>query len=330
MVIGKAKTAEFACMHPADTRNPIDPLRTPGGSSSGSAAAVAAGMVPVATGTQTAGSIVRPASYCGIVGFKPTHGAISTAGTLVTSATLDTCGVLARSVADVAILTETLTTPVAGQPTLRSGRPLDLTGALDELPRPPRVGFARAPWALLEPAAREAIETLLGRLADLGVPVTEVDTSSFDTLAEAQQVIQRRETAAALLPDLQRDRGGFSDELREYIEASRAITPEQHRAALLAADEWRWRWTVRLEGLDAVLTPSALGVPPLGLQYTGDPLPCRPVDVARVSLSRRPTGVDTGRAAGRRAADRPGRERRGAVARRSLAARAAVSVARRG
>ena len=198
VIVGKTKTAEFACMHPADTRNPLDPRRTPGGSSSGSAAAVAAGMVSVATGTQTAGSIVRPASYCGVVGYKPTSGAISTAGVLPTSASLDSVGVFARSVDDVILLTEVLTTPVAGAPTLRSARPLDLRGAHEELSRPPRLGFARAPWTALEPAARAAIDALLATLERAGVTVVEVDVSSFDKLVHAQQIVQRRETAAAL------------------------------------------------------------------------------------------------------------------------------------
>ncbi len=276
VIVGKTKTAEFACMHPADTGNPIDPRRTPGGSSSGSAAAVGAGMVPVATGTQTAGSIVRPASYCGVVGYKPTVGAISTAGVLPTSATLDTVGLLGASVDDVALVTEVLTTPLAGAPVLRSARPLDLRGARDELAGPPRLGFARAPWAELDPAARAAIEEALARIEGLGATIAEVDASSFELLARAQQVVQRRETAAALGADLISDPAGFSDELREYIEAAGAVTPEQHRAALLLADEWRVRWTGQLAGLDAVLAPSTLGVPPLGLGYTGDPLPSRP------------------------------------------------------
>ena len=276
VIVGKVKTAEFACMHPADARNPIDLRRTPGGSSSGSAAAVGAGMVSVATGTQTAGSIVRPASYCGVVGYKPTSGAISTAGVLPTSATLDSVGLLTRSVDDVVLLTEVLTTPAAGAPTLRSARPLDLSGAREELRAPPRLGFARAPWSALEPSAREAIEDLLATLERAGATVVEVDSSSFDELAQAQQVVQRRETAAALGADLRGDPGAFSDELRMYIEAAGEVTPEQHRAALLVADEWRVRWTAQLDGLDALLAPSTLGVPPLGLDYTGDPLPCRP------------------------------------------------------
>ncbi len=276
IIVGKTKTAEFACMHPADTTNPIDPLRTPGGSSSGSAAAVGGGMVPVATGTQTAGSIVRPASYCGIVGYKPTVGAISTAGVLATSATLDTVGLLASSVDDIVLVTEVLTTPLAGEPILRSARPLDLRGAREELSEPPRLGFARAPWAELEPAAREAIDAALARIERLGATISEIDASSFEPLAQAQQVVQRRETAAALGADLVSNPAGFSDELREYIEAAGAVTPEQHRAALLLADEWRGRWTAQLEGVDGMLAPSTLGVPPLGLDYTGDPLPCRP------------------------------------------------------
>jgi len=276
VIVGKTQTAEFACMHPCQTRNPIDPRRTPGGSSSGSAAAVAAGMVPVATGTQTAASIIRPASYCGVLGYKPTYGAISTAGVLSTSHALDTVGLFATSVADLVLFARVCTTPLAGAPTWRSGRPLSLARADEEPPAPPRLAWARSPWEALEADARSAIEALVTRIEGYGARVEEIEAPGFDALSQAQQFIQRRETAAALRADVRRDPDAVSEELRAYVEVAAEVTDGEYEAALRRADEWRWRWADLLRGHDALLVPSTIGVPDLGLDFTGDPLPCRP------------------------------------------------------
>jgi len=276
VLVGKTQTAEFACMHPCETRNPIDPRRTPGGSSSGSAAAVAAGMVPLATGTQTAASTIRPASYCGVLGYTPTSGAISTAGVLSTSHTLDTVGLFATCVADLALFARVLTTPLAGEPTRRSGRPLSLAGAEEELEAPPRVAWARYPWTPLDDEARAAIEALVDRVERWGARVEEIEPPGFDALSQAQQHVQRRETAAALRADVRRDPDSVSEELRAYIEVAAEVTDGEYEAALRRADEWRWRWADLLRAHDALLVPSTIGVPDLGLDFTGDPLPCRP------------------------------------------------------
>ena len=139
VVVGKTKTSEFAFRHPSDTRNPLDLERTPGGSSSGSAAAVAARMVPLATGTQTAGSIVRPASYCGVLGFKPTFGVLPLAGALPTSASLDTAGLFARHVDDLELALTAASAAPAGMASARAARPPDGAGearARTSAPRP--------------------------------------------------------------------------------------------------------------------------------------------------------------------------------------------------
>ena len=286
VVVGKTKTAEFACMHATDTRNPLDPGRTPGGSSSGSAAAVAARLVPLATGTQTAGSVVRPASYCGILGLKPTAGVVPLAGVLPTSSTLDTAGLFARSVDDLEIALDALCAAPAGAGAARSGRPLDPSprgpggagaargGLRGEAPR---IALMRLAWDRLEPAARAAIDRWLEAAAAAGASIEErVPAVAFEVLADAQLTIQKVETAWALGGEADRHGDLVSGELREYIAAGRAVSREDYLAARRLADEQRWCWLEPFGELDAVLAPSALGVPPAGLHFTGDPLLCRP------------------------------------------------------
>ena len=146
IIVGKTKTCEFTCMHPTDTRNPLDLDRTPGGSSSGSAAAVAARMVPLAAGTQTAGSVVRPASYCGVLGLKPTFGVVPLAGALPASASLDTAGLFARSVDDLELALGPISAAPAGMATARASRSLDGAGRPSVVDAPPSRGSASCGW----------------------------------------------------------------------------------------------------------------------------------------------------------------------------------------
>lgn len=279
VVVGKSKTAEFAGMFPPDTVNPLDPARTPGGSSSGSAAAVAARLVPLATGTQTAGSVVRPASYCGVLGLKPTFGVVPLAGALPTSATLDTAGLFARSAEDLELALAAVGGARADLASARSGRPLDgaVTASAAPLTGPPRIALLRLAWERLEEAAREAIDRYARAAADAGAQVVERELPlPFDEIAQAQLTIQRVETAWTLGAEADRHGEAVSADLRAYIAAGRAIGREQYLAARRLADEQRWRWDDRLADLDCALAPSALGVPPAGLDYSGDPLLCRP------------------------------------------------------
>ncbi len=256
VIVGKTATAEFACMHPAATRNPRDPARTPGGSSSGSGAAVAAGLVTLATATQTAGSLIRPAAYCEVVGYKPTFGVLPRGGVLPTSETLDTLGLIGESVELVRAAT------LALLPLMRaSRRPLG-----EEFTGEPRLGKVRFAWERLEASARDAFESAAGE---------EVEIPELDALCEAQFTIQRRETATALQREF--DAGGLSEELHAYIAAARAqVSEEEYLRARRVADELRWRVDDVLRGFDAVFAPAVLGEPPLGLEFTGDSLPCRP------------------------------------------------------
>jgi Asp-tRNA(Asn)/Glu-tRNA(Gln) amidotransferase A subunit family amidase len=279
LIIGKTKASEFAWMHPSDTRNPLDLERTPGGSSSGSAAAVAARMVPLATGTQTAGSIVRPASYCGVLGFKPTFGVLPLAGVLPTSATLDTAGLFARSIDDLGLALEAVSAAPAGMASARASRSLDGAGGPSgaEALTAPRIGFARMAWERLEAAARNAIDGYLDAAAAAGAVVEDLQPPfAFEPLIDAQRTIQQTETAWALGREADWHGELVSEELRSYIAEGRAVAREDYLAARRVADEQRWRWQERVTGLDAVLAPSTLGVPPLGLHSTGDSLLCRP------------------------------------------------------
>ncbi len=276
VVVGKTKTSEFAFRHPSDTRNPLDRERSPGGSSSGSAAAVAARMVPLATGTQTAGSIVRPASYCGVLGFKPTFGLLPLAGALPTSASLDTAGFIARRVEDLELALVAGSAAPAGMATARSARPA-LALERYEPGSPPRIGLLRMFWDQLETAARTAIEEYLDIVAAAGAIVDEVRPPlSFELLAQAQMTIQAAETAWSLAGEADWHGEAVSDELRAYVAEGRAVAPDAYLAALRLADEQRWRFGDELGTIDALLAPSTLGVPPLGLQSSGDALFCRP------------------------------------------------------
>jgi len=252
VVLGKTVTTEFATYQPPPTVNPHDPARTPGGSSSGSAAAVAAGMVPLAFGTQTAGSVIRPASFCGIAGFKPAHGWRSTRGIKRLSERLDTLGLLARSVADVALF--------GGFDVPRSGEP--------------RLAFARTPWwDELEDGGRAAFEDAAARLgaAELELP------PEFGGLAAAQETAMAFDVARNLEPEWRDHRDGLSDVMRDYLEGARAVTADEADAAVALGDRCRAAFPGVVGGFDALLVPGVLGEAPLRSEgNTGSPLLCRP------------------------------------------------------
>jgi Asp-tRNA(Asn)/Glu-tRNA(Gln) amidotransferase A subunit family amidase len=278
VIVGKTKTSEFAFRHPSDTRNPLDPDRTPGGSSSGSAAAVAAHMVPLATGTQTAGSIVRPASYCGVLGFKPTFGVLPLAGAFPTSASLDTAGLFARHVDDLELALIATSAAPAGMASARAARSPAGAGEPRRRERssPPRIGFLRLAWDRLDAVTRNALDDYLGAAGGAGAVVEQTQLPvAFEALVEAQMTIQLVETAWALGREADWHGELVSVELRSYIAEGRTVAREDYLAARRLADEQRWRWNDRVAGFDAVLAPSTLGVPPLGSD-TGDSLLCRP------------------------------------------------------
>ena len=265
VILGKTVTTEFALFAPGKTANPLDPARTPGGSSSGSAAAVADRMVPLALGTQTAGSVVRPASFCGIFGLKPTYGSFDVTGVKAVSASLDTLGHFARTTQDLTLLARVLA---------------DDPSRFDPLPRGagrgPRVGFARtAQWSQAEPDTAERIEAAVEALFS-GTSVQEVTLpDDFAGLVQAQTTIMLREAVGALAAERERGTEHLTDKLLDVLDAGERISDEEYEAAVRLAARCRARLPEVMADCAVLLAPAAIGEAPTGLESTGDPLFCR-------------------------------------------------------
>ncbi|MBI2206702.1 MAG: amidase [Candidatus Rokubacteria bacterium] len=274
VILGKTVTTEYAYFHPGRTTNPHDPTRTPGGSSSGSAAAVAAHMVPGAVGSQTNGSVIRPAAFCGVVGFKPTHGLIPRTGALLLSRTLDHVGVFARSVEDVALLAETLAGLDEEDPDTRPrARPPLATTAASEPPLPPRFAFVRTPaWEHAEPVTHDAFAELVDALGDA---VGEIELgASFARGIDMHRTIMDVEMAHNLRRDY--DRGGdlLSPALRTLIERGRGHAAVDYMAAVAGIRTLNDALEPLFDEYDALITPAAPGEAPRGLESTGNPIFC--------------------------------------------------------
>ncbi len=274
VVMGKTVTTEYAYYHPGRTTNPHDPERTPGGSSSGSAAAVAAHMVPGAVGSQTNGSVIRPAAFCGVVGFKPTHGLIPRSGALLLSRTLDHVGVFARTVEDVALLAESLVGFDEEDPDTRPvARPPLAAVAASEPPLPPRLAFARTPaWEHAEPVMREALAELVEALGD---SVAEIELGpSFARAIDMHRTIMEVEMAHNLRRDYEKGGDRLSAVLRQLIERGRGYAAVDYAAAVAAIPALNTALDPVFDEFDAVLTPAAPGEAPKGLESTGNPIFC--------------------------------------------------------
>lgn len=260
IVLGKTVTTEFATFTPGPTGNPHNPAHTPGGSSSGSAAAVGAHMVPLALGTQTAASVIRPAAYCGIVGFKPSFGLIPRAGIKSLSESLDTVGGFGRCVEDVALLTSVM----ANVPQWRHL----------STDRKPRIGVCRtAFWDKASPAAHAAFERAVQRLIIEGATIVDVTlTDAVTALAEVHDEVMCAEAFKALVDERLNHRDLLSERLQAMLARGGQISFErslQHRAQVASARHQLGRGFV---DYDVLLTPSACGEAELGLERTGDPL----------------------------------------------------------
>ena len=262
LVLGKSVTTEFAWFHPGKTANPHHPAHTPGGSSSGSAAAVADCMVPLAFGTQTAGSIIRPASYCGIVGYKPSHGMLPRAGIKPLSDSLDTLGTLTRTVADAALLVSAL-----------SGRDLQP----QSLAQAPRIGLCRThEWNAAQPESVAAMENAAAALSRAGARLSEIELPQiFAGATQAQIDIMNYESYAALAGERLQHYAGLSDKLKQLLENARQCDAPRYDAALRLAASCRSRLEEVFANVDVLLAPSAPGEAPAGLAATGDPVFCR-------------------------------------------------------
>ncbi|MSP88311.1 MAG: amidase [Alphaproteobacteria bacterium] len=262
IVLGKTVTTEFATFTPGKTANPHNPRHTPGGSSSGSAAAVGDHMVPLAFGTQTAASVTRPSSFCGAVGYKATTGSYSLAGIKSLSPSFDTLGVIARSVGDAALMRSVL----LGSPdVLCEAAPA--AGAL-------RIGVCRTPWwDAADPSTRQAVETAADRFAKAGHRVRDAKLPpEFAALVDAHKAIMGFEAARALADEHSRHRDKISAGLLQILDGGLAMTHASYVAACAQAGAARHKLRQVFDGFDCLLAPSAMGEAPAGLNATGDPL----------------------------------------------------------
>lgn len=271
IVLGKTVTAEFAVLSPGKTTNPHDAARTPGGSSSGSAAAVAASMIPLALGTQTNGSVIRPASYCGVVGYKPTFGLISRHRVLRTSRNLDQVGLFARTLADAALMAETMIGFDARDvDTALRPHPDLLAKCGEEPPMPPRFAFVKGPaWKDCDAATHEAFGELVDALGDR---IEEVEIGSvYDEVFAWQRIVMETDIAKNLGHYADRADSTMSDILRGLIERGRQVHAVDYSLGLDRMAMFAKGFDGLMQDFDAILTPAATGEAPLGLGSTGNP-----------------------------------------------------------
>ncbi|MBM3358151.1 MAG: amidase [Betaproteobacteria bacterium] len=258
VLMGKTVTTEFANVHPGKTRNPFDASRTPGGSSSGSGAAVGDWHVPLALGTQTTGSTTRPASFCGVFGYRPTHGDLRVTGVMEASGSLDTLGILARSIEDVALYRDVLL-GVAPEPISA-----DLAA--------PRIGFCRPYfWARLEPATQRLLEDAAQRLARAGAKVDEVALpGEFEALEAAHRWISGFEMARNLTWEIENHWERISEKFRNgRLKDGLACGYERYCEMRALVERLRRQLVSIMDGHDALLAPAAPGEATAGW----DPVP---------------------------------------------------------
>ncbi len=274
VILGKTVTTECAMYCPGKTRNPHDPARTPGGSSSGSAAAVAADMVALALGSQTNGSVVRPAAFCGVVGYKPSFGCVSRAGVLLISRRLDQIGVFARSVADAIMLVEAM----AGQdPADTSTRPVArpwLAQPAADARLTPRLAFVRTPvWQQADAEVHEGFAALCRSLD--GAVSEQALPDAFDAAIDHHRVMMETDIAYNLGAIAERAPDAISASLQGQIERGRAAyTSHDYLAATEAVGLLNKSLEPLFAEYDAILTPAVTGAAPVGLESTGNPVFC--------------------------------------------------------
>ncbi len=259
VVLGKTITCEFAGTHPNVTTNPLDASRTPGGSSSGSAAAVADFMAPIALGTQTGGSVLRPASFCGLVGFKPTFGGYNREGMRFAAECIDTIGLLSRTIEDAAYCDHVL----------RGAIP----STLAPLEKAPRVGLCRTyMWSLAQSETRDCVAKVVAQIEAAGAPVEEFELPPhFADLTKARAIINDVERARSLAWEWTAHRDKLSPGLVKTMASGIAISDRDYRDALRQVALARLEIDSILRRYDVVVVPAVNGEAPVGLHYAGDP-----------------------------------------------------------
>ena len=273
IMLGKTVTTEFACMDPSPTVNPWNPAHTPGGSSSGSAVAVATQMCPASMGSQTVGSVLRPASYNGVVGFKPTFGRVSRYGVIPVSWSLDTVGWLVRTVEDAALLLQVMAGPDPQDP-VASFQPQSNYLAGLEKPAPPRIGLLRQFfYDQADAETRQHVDGVVERLSGAGATVEEISLpDSIDTALADQQLIMAVEGAAFHEPTFQRQAEDYQPKLREMISRGLSTDAVSYSRALERRRQFISNMEVLAEEVDLLLTPSTPTPPLADLTNTGTPM----------------------------------------------------------
>jgi aspartyl-tRNA(Asn)/glutamyl-tRNA(Gln) amidotransferase subunit A len=291
VILGKVSTTAFAFLDPSPTRNPWHLEHTPGGSSSGSAAAVAARMAPLALGSQTVGSVLRPAAYCGVVGFKPSHGRISAAGVAPLSWSLDHVGIFSRGVEDVALALGLLAGFDAADPHSSTTPVDDYLSALAS-PPVPRIGFLRPLLDHATPEMASHLEEVARALADRGAIVVAVDLPpSYPEIHAAGRTVMLAEAAAAHHDLFSRHAAEYPPRIREALQSGQDILA----ATFLLAQETRRRFRREAAAIaarfDALLAPTIGAPAPKGLDSTGDPYFCAPWSSAGIPAITLPSGL---------------------------------------
>ena len=274
IIMGKTVTAELAYYSPGKTKNPHDTTRTPGGSSSGSAAAVASHMVPLAVGSQTNGSVIRPASYCGVVGYKPTKGLISRHLVLQISRALDQVGVFANSIEDAALISEQLIGHDKQDPdTSLNPRPKLLAASKEKPPAEPVLAHIKLPFMNeLEEDVKEGFkeikDELKGKVDEIELP------KGFAAIPDWHKIIMESDMARSFSEEYKKSKNKLSDKIIEAIERGMKYTSVEYNNALAKVDVANAYFNQFFHDYDVILTPSACGEAPKGLKSTGNPIFC--------------------------------------------------------
>jgi len=272
IIMGKTVTAELAYYSPGKTKNPHDATRTPGGSSSGSAAAVACNMVPLAVGSQTNGSVIRPASFCGVVGYKPSKGYISRHLVLQVSRTLDQVGIFSNSIEDAALIGEQLFGHDKQDPgTTLNPKPKLLNASKQKPPAEPALAYIKLPFmSELEEDAKEGFEEikdeLKGKVDEMELP------EGFANIPKWHQIIMESDMAQSFSKEYKNSKNKLSDKIIEAIERGMKYTSVEYKDALLKIEVANTYFNQFFHDYDAILTPSANGEAPKGLESTGNPI----------------------------------------------------------
>lgn len=272
IILGKTVTTELALLTPSRTRNPVDTGRSPGGSSAGSAAAVADLMAPAALGTQTAGSVIRPASYCGVYGYKPTFGLVPRSGVLMQSPTLDTVGFFARSLDDIALLTGCMSAHDATDPASYHASGPDIVRiAAEQPPEAPRFAFVKTPaWAQADPAMQAAFSRLV---QSLGEHCDELEIPELTEILEWQRLVQLAENAGYYGPLQDRARDLLSPGLNARLDEGAKVPVRAYVEALAGREPAYERIAKLMANYSVILTPAAPGpAPRVEEGITGSPV----------------------------------------------------------